>query len=60
MQPTLFTTSTIKLHESLRKTPNGNWILARPLSLSTLNLLERFKLAYHVFIGRYDALDWEE
>ncbi len=39
---------------------NGPWLPARPLSLSTLSLFWRFKLAYKVFVGRFDALDWEE
>ena len=60
MQPTLYTATTINLYSNLIKTPNGNYILARPLSYSTVNLLSRLKLAYYVFIGRYDALDWEE
>ena len=59
-QPSLFTAAQIVLHKNMIKTPNGNYILARPLSLLTLGLVKRLKLAYRVFIGKYDALDWEE
>lgn len=58
--PTLHTVASIKLHETLIKTPNGNWILRRPLSLSIIGLSHRLKLAIGVFTGKYDALDWTE
>ena len=34
------------------------WVKARPLSYNSFWI--RFKLAYLVFIGKYDALKWEE
>lgn len=37
---------------------NGDWVPARPVTIYSLR--ERIKLAYLVFIGEYDALDWEE
>lgn len=36
--------------------PNGRWVAARPLGAPTL--VQRFKLAWGVFTGRYDALEW--
>jgi hypothetical protein len=36
---------------------DGKWFAARPQSLGSL--LTRFRLAWGVFIGKYDALKWE-
>jgi hypothetical protein len=33
---------------------------ARPLNYQLDGLKRRLKLAWAVFIGRYDALDWED
>ena len=33
---------------------------SRPLSHSGINIYTRIKLAWSVFIGKYDALDWED
>ena len=38
---------------------NGVWIPARPLGYQGLFIFKRLKAAYNVFIGKYDALDWE-
>lgn len=38
---------------------NGRWVLARPYSTSGFYLLWRLKLAWYVFIGKYDALAWK-
>lgn len=38
------------------------WLPARPLNVVRnpfLNLCRRFRVAFLVFIGRYDAVDWE-
>lgn len=34
----------------------GRWVLARPLSVG--GIWTRIKLAFGVFVGRYDALEW--
>lgn len=34
----------------------GPWFLSRPLSLTCIRT--RFKLAWKVFTGQYDALSW--
>jgi hypothetical protein len=36
------------------------WVPCRPMSWPGLGLVTRIKLAFGVFIGRYDVLDWEE
>jgi hypothetical protein len=35
----------------------GKWILARPVQIYSFT--RRLKLAWYVFIGKYDALDWD-
>jgi len=58
----LYTASQIKNWESSTNkiTSNGKdyWLPARPLVMWTL--VYRLKLAYMVFIGKYDALNWED
>ncbi len=36
---------------------NGKWILARPRRCDSI--WYKLKVAYLVFVGKYDALDWE-
>ena len=36
---------------------NGKWVEARPLGYSSF--FRRFKLAWKVFTGKYDALKWD-
>ena len=38
---------------------NGKWVCARPESWGGLLLFWRIKLAWYVFIGKYDALVWK-
>jgi len=35
-----------------------SWVPARPIN-PYLNIWKRLKISYLVFIGRYDALDWD-
>lgn len=37
---------------------NGDWVPARPIGFFSLRW--RLKLAWNVFLGRYDALKWAE
>lgn len=37
---------------------DGSWYPARPLGLVALCLHHRLRLAWRVFTGRYDAIDW--
>ena len=63
MQPTLHTASSIQAWACSTLGLNGKWIPARPLPFSYGIALEglrrRWELAWGVFTGRYDALDWE-
>jgi hypothetical protein len=48
-------------HESaciIDKTGNKKWVAARPLPFYG-GFIRRVKLAYGVFMGAYDALEWE-
>jgi hypothetical protein len=58
--PRVFTVEEIKRYGSQTSTINNKgevyWILPRPYSIPSLTT--RFKLAYKVFIGEYDALKW--
>ena len=37
--------------------PDGRWVMARPIGYFSLR--SRLKLAWGVFTGKYDALQWE-
>ncbi len=59
--PTLYKVSQVtgnQLTQTTTKCVDGSWIPVRPMSIG--GVLKRLKLAWFVFIGRYDALDWEE
>lgn len=51
----LYTAEQIKHWDVQAETVQG-WKLARPLGMGGLR--RRFKLAYGVFTGKYDALKW--
>ena len=38
---------------------DGRWVPARPVN-PFIGIRARIKLAWHVFWGKYDALDWED
>jgi len=38
----------------------GYWIPVRPIITTKVRFVERLKIAWCVFIGKYDALDWED
>ncbi len=42
--------------EHNRQTKGGNWVPARPLG--RYSIVSRIKLAWNVFLGRYDAMRW--
>jgi len=58
-QPELYTAMQIKLWSVWQKSPNSPSIIARPLPWYGL-FYKRLKCTWGVFIGRYDALDWED
>jgi len=39
---------------------NGKWVPARPINYKYEGLIERFKNAWEVFVGRADAVVWPE
>ena len=41
-----------------RQNKNGDWVPARPIGFFSLRW--RLKLAWNVFLGKYDALKWAE
>lgn len=61
--PSIFKAKDIKkwTTESKKISYNGlyeSWVPARPIN-PYLNIWKRLKISYLVFIGRYDALDWD-
>ena len=60
-QPDIYTASAIKLWDCARETAtNGSWIPARPVGHNGFSWRWRFKLAFMVLIGKYDALNWQD
>ena len=57
--PNLFSAESLKNWECSVKTPDGNWIPARPMGLIGLHLVHRLKLGWMVFSGRADAVVWK-
>lgn len=60
--PVVITPRGILRTDVLTEISSGAWVPARSASLTgnpICNLWRRVKLAALVFIGRYDALDWE-
>ena len=39
---------------------NGKWCFARPVGLWSFCVIQRVRIAWRVFTGRYDALTWAE
>jgi hypothetical protein len=58
--PNLYTVRQIKKWDIDRNTETGSYIPARVLPYFGFRLFRNIKLAFYVFIGRYDALDWED
>ena len=58
-QPDVYTANAIKRWMVDEKRPNGSYIPSRPYGHNCFPLGWRFKLAWGVLTGRYDALNWE-
>jgi len=60
--PSVFNAVDIKKWDDSIKISYGDgwesWVPARPIN-PYLNIWKRLKISYLVFIGRYDALDWD-
>lgn len=57
--PSIYTAREIQKHDCAVGTRAG-YIPARPLGWQGLRLLHNLKIAWSVFIGKYDALNWED
>lgn len=58
INPSIYTAREIQNHDVFVKT-NIGYIPARPCSWFGLHLFKNIKIAWLVFIGKYDALNWE-
>ena len=56
--PTLHKADDLKRHD-ISRCVGGRWVASRPLGFQGLYLMRRLKLAWLVFVGRYDALKWD-
>lgn len=55
----IWTPKDIRNHNAYTMTKDGEWIPARP-SYQIDRWRDRIRWGWGVFIGKYDALDWEE
>ena len=58
-QPGIYTAHAIKNWKTQVEVKKGIWIPARPIG-GGFSFLWRFKLAYDVFTGRFDVLNWQD
>lgn len=60
--PSIWTAQEIKEWDASVSMPNknGNYIPARPLPFYGLRFFKNIKIAFAVFTGKYDALNWED
>jgi len=59
-KPVRWTATWIKDWDVTERCFDGSWKPARPICVGGMAILQRIKLAFLVFIGRYDVLDWED
>ena len=59
-QPEIYTPEHIKNWNTDTDRDHGRWVPARPVGHNLYKFRHRVKAAFCVFIGRYDALNWEE
>lgn len=60
MVPYIYSPLEIKRNGTMEEYKLGHWRPARPISFYGLYLKHRVKSAWNVFIGKYDAVDWEK
>lgn len=58
-QPEQYTAYIIKHWDADTKYKNGMYIPARPVGHNCHNFRHRWRLAWHVLIGKADALYWD-
>jgi hypothetical protein len=56
--PVVYSPTQIQQWDCQTETTDGKWIPARPSNYYGLRLLHRIHVAWQVFLGNYDALDW--
>ena len=55
----IYTAKEIQEWDTVANYDKKNWTPCRPIQLS-LRIRARAKVAWKVFIGKYDALDWQD
>lgn len=58
--PQIYTANQIRNWGTYRESDLHGWIPARPMSCFGLNIAWRIRLAWNVFIGKADALGWQD
>lgn len=59
-QPDVYTAAALKNWCDKEAIPGGPWIPARPMPHNAFSWKWRFKLAFMVLIGKYDAVNWQD
>lgn len=58
-QPEIYTPTKIKDWDVKVEVSRGKWVPARPMGRNVFQFFWRWKVAFSVLIGKYDALKWE-
>jgi hypothetical protein len=58
-QPDIYTVQEIQSWSVDKEMETGRWVPARPMGHNVWSWTLRWKLAWKVLIGKYDALTWE-
>ncbi|MDY6957858.1 MAG: hypothetical protein SVK08_01740 [Halobacteriota archaeon] len=58
--PEIYSAQQIREWDTDRESDCHGWIPARPMSRYGVNLIWRLQLAWYVFIGKADALGWQD
>jgi len=58
-QPDIYNASVIKYWPNNTQLPNGAWVPARPVGHTAFTWKWRFRMAWAVFCGKCDVLQWE-
>ena len=56
--PQVYAASSLKSWDADREIHQGVWVPARPMGLPGFNLVKRLTIAWNVFIGKWDAVEW--
>jgi hypothetical protein len=47
-------------HNTCEVEINGKWYIAKPLGLNAIAFFRRLRIAFGVFVGKYDAVKYKE